>query len=146
MTASTASTSRGRLDPMVLATLVFALVTTFGLYQQSEQLLVADNRLGFYSLLAAPGVGVVALIALIRRDAVGRTSVRWYGGTLAVVGMVVMLFQAVHAWGLLTGAAPWCAGNTRCSDGIGSPFLHLSWLDWTAIATYFAGIGAAASS
>jgi hypothetical protein len=130
----------------VVVTFAVALVTSLGIYDKSEQLLVADNRLAFYALIAAPGVGLAALVAMLQRGAAGRNTVRWYGGVLAVVGLVVMLFLAVHAWGLLTGAAPWCAGNSRCSDGIGSPFLHLSWLDWMAIATYLAGIGSAASA
>ena len=137
---------RAAVQPLVAVTFVLAAVTAWGIYSNSEQLLKADNHLAFYSLLAAPGIGVVALVALVRRNAVGAASMKWYAGVLAAVGIVVMLFQAVHAWGVLTGAPPWCEGNSRCSDGIGRGFLHLSWLDWMAIATYFGGIASATSS
>ena len=135
-----------RPAPLVVATFVLALIASLGIYSKSEQLLIADNRLAFYALIAAPGVGLAALVAMLQRGAAGRNTMRWYAGVLATVGLVAMAFLTIHAWGVLTGGAPWCAGNTRCSDGIGSPFLHLSWLDWMAIATYVAGLGAAASA
>jgi hypothetical protein len=127
-------------EPLTFVALALSLVGAVGVYLKSEALLVGGNRLNFYAVLAVPALAVVLLVAVLRRDPIG---VRTFAVPLAVVGLVVSVLQAIHAWGLLDGAAPWCQGSVRCFNGIGSPFLHLSWLDWVAIAAYFATFAAA---
>jgi hypothetical protein len=129
---SASAQPRWRPEPLAIVALVGALFASAELYLKSGDLVGSSVRMSLYGLLMVAPIAVVLSMAIIRGEG---SALRRFALPLAAVGLVVSLLHGLFVWGAFT-SIPLCGSTTSCTSGV-------SWLDWFALAVYFATVAAA---
>jgi hypothetical protein len=119
---------------LAIVALVGAWFASVELYLKSGDLVASYVRMSLYGLLMVAPIAVVLTVAMIRGEG---SALRRFAAPLAVVGLVVSLLHGLFAWGAFESATL-CGSTTSCTT-------TTSWLDWFAVAVYFAAIAAAST-
>jgi hypothetical protein len=130
----TPTQARWRPEPLAIVALVGAWFASVELYLKSGDLVGSSVRMSLYGLLMVAPIAVVLSMAIIRGEG---SALRRFAVPLAAAGLIVSLLHGLFVWGAFT-SVPLCGSTTSCT----SP---ASWLDWFAVAVYFATIAAAST-
>jgi hypothetical protein len=129
---STPTQLRWRPEPMAIVALVLAVFASVELYLKSGDIVASQVRMSFYGQLMVAPIAVVLIMAMVRREG---SALRRFALPLAAVGLVVSLLHGLFAWGAVSNVTL-CGSTTSCTTST-------SWLDWLAVAVYFATVAAA---